>query len=95
MRGAVYAIAPVNSSGRSADPAQPIVESTATRATTRNTQRNIIVCTRHVQGGNLDCASISRRQDAEPLTEDERGDDPEVAMKLRIEERELHAGELN
>ena len=32
------------------------------------------------------------RQDAERFVEEVRGDDPEVAAKLRIEERELEAG---
>jgi hypothetical protein len=36
-----------------------------------------------------------RREDAERLIEDVRGDDPELASYLRIEERELEAGELN
>jgi len=33
-----------------------------------------------------------RREDAERFVEEVRGDDPEVAAKLRIEERELEAG---
>ena len=36
-----------------------------------------------------------RREDAERFIEEVRGDDPEVAAKLRIEERELEAGGLN
>ena len=36
-----------------------------------------------------------RREDAERFIEVVRGDDPEVAAKLRIEERELDAGKLN
>ena len=37
-----------------------------------------------------------RREDAERFIEEVvGGDDPEVAAKLRIEERELEAGELN
>jgi hypothetical protein len=32
-----------------------------------------------------------RREDAERFIEEVRGDDPEVAAKLRIEERELDA----
>jgi hypothetical protein len=36
-----------------------------------------------------------RREDAEPFVEEVRRDDPEVAEKLRIEERELEAGGLN
>ena len=36
-----------------------------------------------------------RREDAERFIEEVRGDDPEVAAKLRIEERELEGGGLN
>ena len=36
-----------------------------------------------------------RREDAERFIEEVRGDDPELAAKLRIEERELEAGGLN
>jgi hypothetical protein len=36
-----------------------------------------------------------RREDAERFVEEVRGDDPEVAAKLRIEERELDAGSRN
>jgi hypothetical protein len=36
-----------------------------------------------------------RREDAERLIEEVRGDDPELASYLRIEERELDAGSLN
>ena len=36
-----------------------------------------------------------RREDAERFIEEVRGDDPDVAGKLRIEERELEAGGLN
>lgn len=36
-----------------------------------------------------------RREDAERFVEEVRGDDPEVAAKLRIEERELQAGGRN
>ncbi len=36
-----------------------------------------------------------RRDDAERFIEEVRGDDPEVAGELRIEERELDAGGLN
>ena len=36
-----------------------------------------------------------RREDAERFIEEVRGDDPEVAAKLRIEERELEADGLN
>ena len=35
------------------------------------------------------------REDAERLVEEIRGDDPEVASYLRIEERELEAGGLD
>jgi hypothetical protein len=33
-----------------------------------------------------------RREDAERFIEEVRGDDPDLAAKLRIEERELEAG---
>ena len=36
-----------------------------------------------------------RREDAERFIKEVRGDDPEVAAKRRIEERELKAGGLN
>ena len=36
-----------------------------------------------------------RREDAERFIEEVRGDAPEVAAKLRIDERELEAGGLN
>jgi hypothetical protein len=36
-----------------------------------------------------------RREDAERFIEEVRGDDPELAAKLRIEERELEVGGLN
>jgi hypothetical protein len=36
-----------------------------------------------------------RREDAERFIEEVRGDDPEVAATLWIEERELEAGGLN
>ena len=36
-----------------------------------------------------------RREDAERFIEEVRGDDPEIAAKLRIEERELEAGGLH
>jgi hypothetical protein len=35
-----------------------------------------------------------RREDAERFIEEVRGDEPEIAAKLRIEERELEAGGL-
>jgi hypothetical protein len=38
---------------------------------------------------------FSRREDAERFIAEVRGDDPEVAAKLRIEERELEAGGPN
>ena len=34
-----------------------------------------------------------RREDADRFIEEVRGDDPEIASNLRIEERELDAGE--
>ena len=36
-----------------------------------------------------------RREDAERFIEEVRGDEPDLADKLRIEERELEAGGLN
>ena len=36
-----------------------------------------------------------RREDAERFIEEVRGDDPELASHLRIEERELEAGGLD
>jgi hypothetical protein len=36
-----------------------------------------------------------RREDTERFIEEVRGDDPELASYLRIEERELEAGGLN
>ena len=36
-----------------------------------------------------------RREDAERFIEEMRGDDPELAAKLRIEEREFEAGGMN
>ena len=36
-----------------------------------------------------------RREDAERFIEEIRGDDPEFASTLRIEERELEAGGVN
>ena len=36
-----------------------------------------------------------RREDAERFVEEVRGDDPDLASYLRIEERELGAGGLN
>ena len=36
-----------------------------------------------------------RREDAERFLEEVRGDDPDVAAEMRIEERELEAGDAN
>jgi hypothetical protein len=36
-----------------------------------------------------------RREDAERFIEEVRGDEPELAKDLRIEERELETGEAN
>ena len=38
---------------------------------------------------------LIRREDAERLVEEVRGHDPQVAAKLRIEERELDTGGPN
>ena len=43
----------------------------------------------------VDLEVFIRRDDAERFIEEVRGDEPEVATKLRIEERELEAGRLN
>jgi len=43
----------------------------------------------------VDLEVFIRREDAERFIEEVRGDDPELAAKLRIEERELEAGGLN
>ena len=43
----------------------------------------------------VDLEVFIRREDAERFIEEVRGHDPEVAAKLRIEERELEAGGLN
>ena len=42
-----------------------------------------------------DAVDVPRREDAERFVEDVRGDDPELASYLRIEERELVAGRRN
>ena len=39
--------------------------------------------------------TLVRREDAERFIEEVRGDEPELAAKLRIERRELEAGGLN
>ena len=46
-------------------------------------------------GRTLRREAAAEREDAERFIEEVRGDDPEVAAKLRIEERELEAGGLN
>jgi hypothetical protein len=38
---------------------------------------------------------VRRREDAERFIEEVRGDDPDLAAFLRIEERQLDAGGLN
>jgi len=40
-------------------------------------------------------SDVIRRADAERFIEEVRGDEPEMAAKLRTEERELEAGGLN
>ncbi len=40
----------------------------------------------------LDATVFIRREDAERFIEEVRGDEPELAAQLRIEERELEAG---
>ena len=42
-----------------------------------------------------DAETFIRREDAERFVEEVRGDDPELASYLRIEERELEAGGPN
>jgi hypothetical protein len=49
--------------------------------------------TRHLLGDSIDV--FVRRQDAERFIAEIRGDDPELAKALRIEERELEAGNAN
>jgi hypothetical protein len=49
--------------------------------------------TRHLLGDSIDV--FVRRQDAERFIEEIRGDDPELAKALRIDERELEAGNAN
>ena len=44
-------------------------------------------------GGTLE--TFTRREDAEQFIEEVRSDDPVLAAKLRIEERERQAGGLN
>jgi hypothetical protein len=39
--------------------------------------------------------TFTQREDAERFIEELRGDEPELAAKLRIEERELESGGLN
>jgi hypothetical protein len=48
---------------------------------------------RHLLGDSIDV--FVRREDAERFIAEVRGDDPELAKALRIEERELEAGGLN
>jgi hypothetical protein len=43
----------------------------------------------------VELETFIRREDAERFIEEVRGDDPELASYLRIEERELEAGGLN
>jgi len=43
----------------------------------------------------VDLEVFIRREDAERFIEEVRGDEPEIAAELRIEERELDAGGLN
>ena len=43
----------------------------------------------------LELEVFIRREDAERFIEEVRGDDPELASYLRIEERELEVGGLN
>ena len=51
-------------------------------------------CRRRVPWGDANDTFI-RRDDAERFIEEVRGDDPQLASYLRIEERELEAGALN
>ena len=43
----------------------------------------------------VELGAFVRREDAERFIEEVRGDDADVAAKLRIEERELEVGGLN
>ena len=47
----------------------------------------------HVLGEAIEV--FVRREDAERVVEEVRGDEPELASRLRIEERELEADGLN
>jgi hypothetical protein len=49
--------------------------------------------TRHLLGDSIEV--FVRREDAERFIEEIRGDDPELARPLRIEERELDTGGVN
>ena len=49
--------------------------------------------TRRLVGDSIEV--FLRREDAERFSQELRGDDPELASYLRIEERELEAGGLN
>jgi hypothetical protein len=48
---------------------------------------------RHLLGDSIDV--FIRLEDAERFIDEIRGDDPELAEPLRIEERELETGNLN
>ena len=48
---------------------------------------------RHPLGDAVE--TFVRREEAERFVDEVRGDDPELASYLRIEERELEAGGLN
>jgi hypothetical protein len=48
---------------------------------------------RHLLGDSIDV--FVRRKDAERFIEEVRGDEPELAESLRIEERELEVGGRN
>ena len=47
------------------------------------------------QSGPGAVETFIRREDAERFVEEVRGDDPELASMLRIEERELETGVVN
>lgn len=55
----------------------------------------MVTSTRHAHKRGAGRRWFIRREEAERFIEDVRRDDPEVAAKLRIEERELDVGGLN
>jgi hypothetical protein len=50
---------------------------------------------RAVHSVSPDTKTFIRREDADRFIEDVRNDEPDLARRLRVEERELEAGGLN